>query len=37
MFLVHGIASSLNGLRERFSNEGFARIDIPQQGQRFEL
>jgi metallo-beta-lactamase family protein len=37
MFLVHGIASSLTGLRERFTAEGFQRIDIPRQGQRFEV
>jgi len=37
MFLVHGIASSLNGLRERFAREGYQRIDIPKQGERFEL
>ena len=37
MFLVHGIASSLTGLRERFTREGFRRIDIPKQGDRFEL
>jgi len=37
MFLVHGIASSLTGLRERFTQQGFRRIDIPKQGDRFEL
>lgn len=37
MFLVHGIASSLAGMRERLTQEGFQRIDIPRQGQRFEL
>ncbi len=37
MFLVHGIASSLTGLRERFAQQGFKRIDIPRQGERFEL
>ncbi|MBL7984245.1 MAG: MBL fold metallo-hydrolase [Flavobacteriales bacterium] len=35
LFLVHGIQSSLTGLRERFQQEGFARIDIPQQGQKY--
>lgn len=37
LFLVHGIASSLKGLRERFTGEGFQRIDIPKQGERFDL
>lgn len=37
MFLVHGIASSLTGLRERFTQQGFHRIEIPRQGERFEL
>ena len=37
MFLVHGIASSLKGLRDRFTQEGHQRIDIPMQGERFAL
>jgi metallo-beta-lactamase family protein len=37
MFLVHGVASSLKGLRDRFGGEGFQRIDIPKQGERFDL
>ena len=37
MFLVHGVASSLKGLRERFAGQGFQRIDIPKQGERFDL
>lgn len=37
MFLVHGVGSSLKGLRERFTGEGFQRIDIPKQGERFDL
>jgi metallo-beta-lactamase family protein len=37
MFLVHGIAPSLKGLHDRFTGEGFQRIDIPKQGERFDL
>lgn len=37
MFLVHGIAPSLTGLRERFLGQGFKRIEIPRQGERFDL
>jgi metallo-beta-lactamase family protein len=36
-FLVHGIQQSFTGLRDRYTAMGFARIDIPRQGERFEL
>lgn len=37
MFLVHGVPSSLMGLRGHFAARGFSRIDIPRQGERVAL
>lgn len=37
LFLVHGIPSSLAGLRDRYASMGFGDITIPRQGERAEL
>ena len=37
VFLVHGVPASASGLRERLTAQGYQRIDIPGQGQRFEV
>jgi metallo-beta-lactamase family protein len=37
VFLVHGVDHSLNGLRDLYAEKGFRKIDIPRQGQRFEV
>lgn len=37
VFLVHGVDHSLNGLRDLYSEHGFRKIDIPKQGERFEI
>ena len=37
VFLVHGVDHSLNGLKELYAEKGFRKIDIPKQGQRFEV
>lgn len=37
LFLVHGIQRSFLALRDTMTQRGFQRIDIPKQGERFEL
>ncbi|MBK8341192.1 MAG: MBL fold metallo-hydrolase [Flavobacteriales bacterium] len=37
VFLVHGIPSSLNGLKDVLTHQGFKNIAIPKRGQRVEL
>ena len=37
VFLVHGADHALEGLRDRYTEHGFRKILIPQQGQRFEV
>ncbi len=37
VFLVHGADHALEGLRDRYAEHGFRGIEIPRQGQRFEV
>lgn len=37
VFLVHGADHALEGLRGLYAEHGFRKIDIPAQGQRFEI
>ncbi|MBX2974082.1 MAG: MBL fold metallo-hydrolase [Flavobacteriales bacterium] len=36
-FLVHGVDHSLEGLRDRLTENGFKKIVIPKRGERFEV
>lgn len=37
VFLVHGVESGLDGLKDQFTRVGFRNIVIPQKGARFDL
>lgn len=37
VFLVHGVPKSLAALRDLYAAKGFGAIDIPKQGERFDL
>ncbi len=37
LFLVHGVDDARAALRARFEEQGFARVDLPQRGERFRL
>lgn len=37
VFLVHGTDESMAGLRTLYTQHGFTHIDLPKQGQRFEV
>lgn len=37
VFLVHGADHAMEGLRGRYTDMGFRKVEMPHQGQRFEL
>jgi metallo-beta-lactamase family protein len=37
VFLVHGVESALEGLRGLYAEKGFRKIEVPRQGQRFQV
>lgn len=37
VFLVHGDAEAMEGLRDRYSEKGFRKITLPRQGEQFQL